>query len=369
VSTYNIIENSEVSNNSWNGIDVGDTGSHHNTIRNNVVFQNGGNYGVDAYAGSDYTIIEDNTVYNNAWIGIAIGWSHHCVIRNNRLHNNTASSVVLDTASHCTVLNNKISYSGHGGITLLGLGTYYNDLLNNTVQFCGTGIDLGACARYTKISGNVFSGNDYGLRIGHNLGYESYGNTVFHNDFIRNGHRAVDNATGISVPNVWDDGYPSGGNYWSDYTGQDVDRDGIGDVPYKIAGTAGSQDRYPLMKPLFAAINAKIDIKPDTLNLKSRGQWITCYIELPKGYSVRDINVSTIRLNNTVSACLKPTIVGDYDGDKITDMMVKFDRAKVINYILSVAGKKTRLGQATLTITGKLKNGMRFEGSDQIKIR
>src|SRR5438552_18247804 len=54
---------------------------------------------------------------------------------------------------------------------------------------------------------------------------------------------------------MWDDGYPSGGNFWSDYTGvdncsgpnQDVcpDPDGIGDTPYTI--DANNSDRYPLI--------------------------------------------------------------------------------------------------------------------------
>jgi hypothetical protein len=39
------------------------------------------------------------------------------------------------------------------------------------------------------------------------------------------------------------------------------------------------------------------DIKPDTLNLVSNGNWITAYIELPAGYRVADINVSTIMLS------------------------------------------------------------------------
>src|SRR5439155_1625322 len=54
---------------------------------------------------------------------------------------------------------------------------------------------------------------------------------------------------------MWDDGYPSGGNFWSDYTGvdncsgpnQDVcpDPDVIGDTPYTI--DANNSDRYPLI--------------------------------------------------------------------------------------------------------------------------
>jgi len=58
----------------------------------------------------------------------------------------------------------------------------------------------------------------------------------------------VDNTNQVYMEgsaNIWDDGYPSGGNYWSDYSGVDVNGDGIGDTPYII--DADNQDRYPLM--------------------------------------------------------------------------------------------------------------------------
>jgi hypothetical protein len=56
------------------------------------------------------------------------------------------------------------------------------------------------------------------------------------------------------VGNKWDNGYPSGGNYWSDYNGTDLysgpyqnvtGSDGIGDTPYVI--DANNTDHYPLM--------------------------------------------------------------------------------------------------------------------------
>jgi parallel beta-helix repeat protein len=368
-SRYYTISNSVVSHNNHIGIAIGDTGSSNGVIRNNTVCLNRGSGGIEAYWGSDYTIVENNTVCNNAWIGIAIGWSQYCVIRNNILWNNVAGGVVLDTTSYCSVANNEISNSTYGGVTLLGLGNYFNNILNNTVYSSGAGIDLGANARYTKISGNIMSMNEYGLRISNAPGYENLGNKIFHNDFINNKQQAVDNATNIPVPNVWDDGYPSGGNYWSDYSGKDEDGDGIGDVPYRIGGTACSRDCYPLMNPQVAVVRAKIDVKPDTLNLRSRGNWVTVYIELPACYKVADIDVSSIMLNGTVHAEPRPASIGDYDNDGVPDLMVKFDRAKVIRFISSSIGKLGKFMTVTLTITGELHNRASFRGSDEIRIR
>jgi len=67
--------------------------------------------------------------------------------------------------------------------------------------------------------------------------------------------------------NVWDDGYPSGGNYWSDYNGTDMlsgpyqnesGSDGIGDAAYAI--DTNNIDRYPLMNP-WGASEVQVGVK------------------------------------------------------------------------------------------------------------
>jgi len=115
-----------------------------------------------------------------------------------------------------------------------------------------------------------------------------------------------------------------------------------------------------------------IDFDLDTLNLKSKGSVVTVYIEFPEGYDVTDINVSTIMLNRTVPAKLSPTAIGDYDNDTVPDLMVKFDRAELISYILANVNMtqlvEERFMTVTLTITGKLNDGTAFQGSTTITI-
>jgi hypothetical protein len=115
----------------------------------------------------------------------------------------------------------------------------------------------------------------------------------------------------------------------------------------------------------WVVIPANIDVEPKTLNLKSKGNWVTAYIELPESYSVADINVPTVMLNGTVPAGLKPTTIGDFDFDGIPDLMLKFNRSAIVQYIVS---QEAKFASVTLTLSGHLKDGTSFQGSDVLKV-
>jgi len=135
---------------------------------------------------------------------------------------------------------------------------------------------------------------------------------------------------------------------------------GVYTVTLKVTDAAGNWDTDTVV--ITVVITATIDIDPDTLNLKSKGKWITCYIELPSGYDVNNIDLSTILLNHLVPAQLEPTEIGDYDEDTIPDLMVKFNRADVCS-LLSLGN------EVEITITGALVDGIhQFEGSDTIRV-
>jgi hypothetical protein len=128
---------------------------------------------------------------------------------------------------------------------------------------------------------------------------------------------------------------------------------------------------YVIQAPT-SAILAKVWITPKSLNLRARGRWITAYIELPKGYSAKDINVSSILLNDTIRAEPKRATIGDYDHDSRSDLMVKFNRAEVISYILNHIPRrrlvKERFMTVTLTLSGRLNDGTQFNCSTSIRI-
>lgn len=106
---------------------------------------------------------------------------------------------------------------------------------------------------------------------------------------------------------------------------------------------------------------ATIDFDPNTLNLKSKGKWVTVYIELLDGYDILDIDITTIMLNGQVPIGSHPYGIGDYDADSIPDLMVKFDRTAVQNIL-------TKGNAVEIKITGKLYNTMLFIGTDYIRV-
>ena len=68
-----------------------------------------------------------------------------------------------------------------------------------------------------------------------------------------------------------------------------------------------------------------------------------------------------MRLNDTVSPVKKQFFIGDHDDDGIPDIMVKFRGQKVSQILQSNE-------DVELTVSGMLKNGLRFEGSYSLKV-
>lgn len=97
---------------------------------------------------------------------------------------------------------------------------------------------------------------------------------------------------------------------------------------------------------------AHLDIDPDTLNLKSRGRWITAYLSVENA-SIGDINTSSILLQDS----LKPER-WDYQDDVL---MLKFGREEFMSTV--------QVGESVqVKITGKWEDGTTFEAHDIIRV-
>lgn len=154
--------------------------------------------------------------------------------------------IVLNGSSIVDVGENVVTGSLVG---VLFEASSYNELLNNEITDNADGIELHASLN-NSIRDNFVGWNS---RSGISL-CSSQNNSIVHNSFMAN-LRHVD--TCPDLLNVWDEGYPSGGNWWNgSYSGTDVYQglfqnatgsDGIGDSQCVIDEI--NFDRYPLMGP------------------------------------------------------------------------------------------------------------------------
>ncbi|WP_338043579.1 rhamnogalacturonan lyase [Paenibacillus hamazuiensis] len=124
----------------------------------------------------------------------------------------------------------------------------------------------------------------------------------------------------------------------------------------------------PPRPSIYVTMPASVDVQPDTLNLKSKGgkNSVTAYIGLPTDFNAADFSASTVSMSvyggGTLPAQLSPVSAGEQDGNGANDIAVKFDREKLIE---ALAGQS---GEVPLTVTGTLRSGQRFIGSDTVRV-
>jgi parallel beta-helix repeat protein len=217
--------------------------SSNNIINGNNVTDN--RYGIYLDFSSNNTIyknsIGDHFVWGPSSYGIYLHESLNNSICGNTFYH-SSYCIYLDQSFDNNIFRNDVS-SCWTGIYISSSSN--NSLYENTIvnQPYGVGISWSS---NNRIFANNLTSNDFGICIENSLD-----NMFYHNSIVNSRLDQVE--TDLSA-NVWDDGYPSGGNYWSDYTGDDEKRgprqdefgcDGIGDTPYEI--DAKNRDRYPLM--------------------------------------------------------------------------------------------------------------------------
>jgi len=104
-------------------------------------------------------------------------------------------------------------------------------------------------------------------------------------------------------------------------------------------------------------VDAEIDIDPDTVNLKSKGKWITCRIWLPADYSVADIEPNSVLIENEPND-IYPEWIWFNENKQV--VMAKFNRVDVCEIL--------EAGNIELTVTGHLVDGTYFQGTDTIRV-
>ena len=218
------------------------------------------------------SLIAENKIEYREW-GVRFSHISNNVLQENNIscsdpYSSDSTGVKLYCSSSNLITQNRIM-DGQQGITLDDSAFNYIDqnIISTSRSWrygetCGISLES---STLNVISDNNITSNFYGLLIAHS--YEGYRNAIYHNNFINNTYSVkIENFP----DNAWDIGYPSGGNYWSDYNGSDLlsgpfqnetGSDGIGDTPYII--DENNMDKYPLMEPWSPIPQEVIYIRAD----------------------------------------------------------------------------------------------------------
>lgn len=219
--------------------------SCHNVVVGNTIAGSSDGIGLGLYDYSNYNNISRNTIVDNGY-GIVFHHASNNSISENNVTANSGHGFWLDSASNNnTVSRNTIVDNGYG-VVFYFFSDYNIVNGNNVTANSYHGIWFYYHSNNNSLSENTIANNGNGVVL-----HSSSNNSFYHNNFLDNGQQVYDSAwdnpeVSPSV-NVWDDGYPSGGNYWSDYAGDDADGDEIGDTPHILG--ENNWDLYPLMSP------------------------------------------------------------------------------------------------------------------------
>jgi len=207
---------------------------------------------------SSVVIIIENLSLSNVIVGVEMLYTLNAELTRNSITACHCGLLLAKSSCYNAIVGNNIS-NNDVGISLYDSSNNNIILLNNIDKNYDTGIKVHSSC-YNAIVGNNISNNDVGISL-----YGSNNNTIFHNNFVNNSGQV---GYSYLTNNHWDCGYPSGGNYWSDYNGTDyyggpyqneTGSDGIGDTPYVI--DQNNKDKYPLVRPWIPyAGNVSVEI-------------------------------------------------------------------------------------------------------------
>lgn len=166
------------------------------------------------------SVAHNNLSYNNIRYGLHFMFSNNNVYHHNEFRNNGAGVAVM--FSKFTVMHhNKFRLNwGSASYGLLLKEIYDAEIYDNLFEQNTIGINAEGSTRI-NYKNNTFLRNGWAVKISG----ACYTNSFTKNDFLNN---SLDLAYNSSIN---DNKFEN--NYWSEYTGYDLDKDGIGDVPYR----------------------------------------------------------------------------------------------------------------------------------------
>ena len=257
-SNYNTITDCTVMNNyvgSWM------TKSSNNYLRNNSFYDNEYNFGVLGWSLPEFMHdIDTSNSVNDEAIYYLINQTN-VVVDPSTAPNagyvalvNSVNVTVQDLDLTNAVQGVLLAYTTGSSIRSLNIvGTHLgihvcsstnNTIYDNDLLACNAAIYLRE-SNENRIIGNSMNGTGSGMHpasFGVVFEEDSDNNVFYYNNFLDNYWQVW---PPYSLPiNHWDNG--AEGNYWSDYSGEDQNGDGIGDSPYSI--DQNNQDNYPLME-------------------------------------------------------------------------------------------------------------------------
>lgn len=225
--------------------------------------------GIDVNSYSNDNTFSDNNVSANVGDGIFLNSSSNNVLSHNTVAANH-HGIHLGILSFLNIIsNNNVTSNLYDGIEL-GQYCNMNDISgNNVIANCQNGIELRYGLSNTFTSNNITAtnSNEYGFVLvgtfgnvlSDNVVATNYGSILMENSSSNKIYDNTFESKTVQVEggfgsNTWDNGYPSGGNYWSDYQTKNPyatenDSTGIWNAPYWI--DSSNVDNYPLVHPVI----------------------------------------------------------------------------------------------------------------------
>ncbi|MGD6932655.1 MAG: right-handed parallel beta-helix repeat-containing protein [Candidatus Bathyarchaeia archaeon] len=256
---YNYIYGNTISSCSNAGIAIQNLASFNTVLNNNVTLCNQGIYLIGNMNGQAYYPHNNSILYNTVtdldYAAISISSAPYTRIIGNLLNGSEVYGIYLDESweiDDCDIVtDNTVIDCSIGMMVWTANTTITRNCAIQSEQF----------ALYLLGSNNTIYENIFHSLEGNAIVLEESGNNaIYHNDFFQESGSITVYSSGA---NIWDNGYPAGGNFWSfltpddEYSGaeQDADgSDGIIDTPFTITGD--NIDNYPLVKPCnFFAMN------------------------------------------------------------------------------------------------------------------